>query len=569
MNPEILLNKLLEKRGVITDTDREKFLNPRYTDMYDPYLMHDMDKAVIRIAHAVTHNELICIYSDYDADGIPGNVILHDFFTKIGYTNIIKYIPHRHSEGYGLHKHAVEKFADLQVKLLITIDLGITAVSECRLARELGIDVIITDHHEPLEVLPDVVAIVNPKLSKKVLSFGEDLGEVLSYPDRMLCGAGVVFKLVQALVSPNVLSYVGESFGEVLKTIEPGWEKRLLDLAGLSTLSDMVPLLDENRVIAYGGMKFLAKSPRPGLQALFQKSGLDTNYMTETDVVFSITPRLNAASRMDHGDLAFDVLSTRNHTMAEITAEHISLLNDKRKKIVSDIMKKISYQTHDESSLIIVGHESWNAGILGIIAGKILEKYRKTVFVWGGSDGVTVKGSVRGNGSMSVVEMMSPHTELLHHYGGHNDAGGFSVALENKDQFFSALQNIEISPEFVPQNSMTDITPDLELSLSAVTDTYYQTIRKLAPFGMGNPEPVFLFKGVQVVTVKQFGKTVEHFEMIVRDGNKEVKAIKWFATQADFTRTPVETHQVDLYAKFEHSVFRGKHELRLQIVDIQ
>ena len=193
-------------------------------------------------------------------------------------------------------------------------------------------------------------------------------------------------------------------------------------------------------------MKFLAKSPRPGLQALYSKSGLDTNYMTETDVVFSITPRLNAASRMDHGDLAFDVLSTRNHTMAEIAAEHISLLNDKRKKIVSDIMKKLTSDNHDDKPVIVIGHESWNAGILGIIAGKVVEKFRKTVFVWGGGDGITVKGSVRGNGVMSVVEMMSVHTGLLEHYGGHHDAGGFSFSMENKDQFFSALQNIEIDP---------------------------------------------------------------------------------------------------------------------------
>lgn len=541
MNCETLLNTLLEKRGITTDIDREKFLSPRYSDMYDPYLMHDMDRAVGRIVAAVINNEKICIYSDYDADGIPGNVILHDFFSKIEYKNIIKYIPHRHTEGYGLHMDALEGFAAQGVKLIITVDLGITAVDECARATELDMEVIVTDHHEPLETLPEAYAIVNPKLG--------------NYPDRMLCGAGVAFKLVQALCRHY--------------EITDGWEKRLLDLAGLSTLSDMVPLVDENRVIAYGGMKFLAKSPRPGLQALYSKSGLDTNYMTETDVVFSITPRLNAASRMDHGDLAFDVLSTRNHTMAEIAAEHISLLNDKRKKIVSDIMKKLTSDNHDDKPVIVIGHESWNAGILGIIAGKVVEKFRKTVFVWGGGDGITVKGSVRGNGVMSVVEMMSVHTGLLEHYGGHHDAGGFSVSMENKDQFFSALQNIEIDPESVPVDTRINIISDAELSLAAVTDEYYQTIRKLAPFGMGNPEPVFLFKDVEVVTVKQFGKTQEHFEMIVRENNKEVKAIKWFATAESFTRVPTEGHQADLYAKFEHSVFRGKHELRLQIVDVQ
>lgn len=539
MTTETLLIKLLENRGIITDTDRAKFLNPKYTDMYDPYLMHDMDRAVARIARAVERGEKICIYSDYDADGIPGNVILHDFFAKIEYKNIIKYIPHRHTEGYGLHMDALDSFADQGVKLIITVDLGITAVDECACATELGTDVIITDHHEPLETLPTCYAIVNPKLG--------------SYPDRMLCGAGVAFKLVQALCKHY--------------EITDGWEKRLLDLAGLSTLSDMVPLLDENRTIAYGGMKFLPKSPRPGLQALFAKSGLDTNYMTETDVVFSITPRLNAASRMDHGDLAFDVLSTRNHNMAEIAAEHISLLNDRRKKIVSDIMKKLAADNHDDTSVIVIGHESWNAGILGIIAGKIQDKYKKIAFVWGGSDGKSVKGSVRGNSTVSVVEIMSNHTGLLEHYGGHHDAGGFSVSLENKEQFFSALQTIDISRDQVPAADTQIVSCDAELPLVAVTDEYYQTIRRLAPFGMGNPEPVFLFRDVEVVTVKQFGKTMEHIEIIVRENNKEVKAIKWFTTINDFTKIPTEGHMINLYAKFQHSVFRGKHELRLQIVD--
>lgn len=541
MNREQLLSTLLTNRGITTDIDREKFLNPRYTDMYDPYLMHDMDRAVARIARAVEQGEKICIYSDYDADGIPGNVILHDFFAKIEYKNIIKYIPHRHTEGYGLHIDALESLAEQGVQLIITVDLGITAVDECTRAAELGMEIIITDHHEPLERLPACYAIVNPKLG--------------SYPDRMLCGAGVAFKLVQALCKHY--------------EITDGWEKRLLDMAGLSTLSDMVPLLNENRVIAYGGMKFLAKSPRPGLQALYSNAGLDTMYMTETDVVFSITPRLNAASRMDHGDLAFEVLATRNHHMAVVAAEHISLLNDKRKKIVSDIMKKIDQEDHANSSVIIIGHESYNAGILGIVAGKVLEKYNKSVFVWGGSDGTCVKGSVRGNGTMSVVDMMSRCAELLEHFGGHHDAGGFSVLLENKDQFFSALQNIEITHDDVPAGDSTGISYDAELSLDTVTDDYYQAIRKLAPFGMGNPEPVFLFRDIEVVTIKQFGKTGEHFEMIVRQSNKEVKAIKWFATQNSFTKIPNEGHVIDLYAKFEHSVFRGKHELRLQIVDVQ
>jgi single-stranded-DNA-specific exonuclease len=242
------LEKLLVKRGIVTEQDREVFLSPKYESMYDPYLMHDMQKAVDRIFQAIENQEKICIYSDYDADGIPGGVILHDFFKKINYEHFCNYIPHRHSEGYGVHKEALEGFAKDNVKLVITVDVGITSVDEITHGNSLGLEIIITDHHEPLEVLPPAFAIVNPKLG--------------SYPDRMLCGAGTAFKLVQAVCTRRAT----------------GWEKWLLDMAGLATLSDMVPLVNENRIIAYYGMKVLQKTQRPGLQSLFEKSGINLNY---------------------------------------------------------------------------------------------------------------------------------------------------------------------------------------------------------------------------------------------------------------------------------------------------
>ena len=284
-----LLKILLKNRGIINEEKIERFLNPSYErDFYDPFLMKDMEKTCVRIFEAVEAGEKIMIYADYDADGIPGAVILQDLFRKINFKNFEVYIPQRNSEGYGLNLEAIKDFADKGVKLLVTIDLGITAIAEIAQAESLGIDVIIIDHHLPHENLPRAYAILNPKVD--------------DYPEKMLCGAGVVFKFIQSFV---------KKYGEFYK-INNGWEKWLLDLAGLATLSDMVPLLGENRAIAFFGLKVFKKSPRPGLQKLLAKMNIDQRHITEDDIGFMVTPRLNAASRMDNPIRAFELLATND-----------------------------------------------------------------------------------------------------------------------------------------------------------------------------------------------------------------------------------------------------------------
>ncbi len=293
-----LLDRLLDLRGISSE-DRPSFLSPSYEEhLHDPFLMSDMEKAVDRILLAMKNDEHIVVYSDYDADGIPGGVILHDFFVKAGYSNFENYIPHRHDEGYGLHMDAVEQFVKNGAKLIITVDLGITAVEEVAFAQKNGVDVIVTDHHLPQENVPKAFAILNPK--KK----GDE------YPFKELCGAGVAFKLVQGLI---------KKIPELQNT---GWEKWLLDMAGLATLSDMVPLVGENRVLAFYGMKVLQQTKRAGLQHLLKKMKIDPKYLVEDDITFMLTPRLNAASRMDSPQRAFEVLSERDPIKAAEIADH-------------------------------------------------------------------------------------------------------------------------------------------------------------------------------------------------------------------------------------------------------
>lgn len=583
MTPEVLLEHLLSKRGLHTAEARAQFLEPHYESLYDPYLMHDMRTAVRRIADAVANREMICIYSDYDADGIPGAVILHDFFKKIGYVNFWNYIPHRHTEGYGLHTDALLKIRERGTTLVITVDLGITAVTEVAFARELGMDVIITDHHEPLEVVPDAYAVVNPKLG--------------NYPDRMLCGAGVAFKLVQALVGgvwSGPAKGVAHTSGEVppFAGLSPtGWEKWLLDMAGIATLSDMVPLVNENRILAYYGMKVLKKTPRPGLQSLFQKSGISLQHLIEDDIVFSVTPRLNAASRMGHPDDAFKVLATDDRRTAVVAAEYLSSLNDDRKKTVAHIMKEVHARiTKRKASgmlpnILVIGDPSWSAGVLGLVASKITETYQVTTFVWGSDDDPesstgSVKGSCRGIGDVAVVELMQKTSEKLLHFGGHEDAGGFSASKEHV-HFLEELWNVhylEIKRESI--QSQGQVIYDAELPLAAVTMNHYRSLRKLAPFGMANPKPVFAFTHCTIVSTKQFGKTKEHLEIVVTQASSKtdgslpsvettsMRAISWYAHSETFTKKIAVGDTITLIAEFDHSVFRGKEELRLRIKDV-
>ncbi|MEK7175451.1 MAG: single-stranded-DNA-specific exonuclease RecJ [Patescibacteria group bacterium] len=590
------LKNLLEKRGIIGSEQIEFFLNPNYErDLHDPFLMRDMEKVCKRIFQAINQDEKIIIYADYDCDGIPGAVILSDLFKKINYQNYEVYIPQRNSEGYGLNIEAIKKFAEKKIQLLITIDLGITAVKETALANELGIDVIITDHHLPPEILPNAFAILNPKID--------------NYPEKMLCGAGVMFKFTQGFL---------KKYGENFK-IKNGAEKWFLDMSGIATLSDMVPLLGENRALAYFGLKVLRKSPRPGLQKLLTKTNINQKFLTEDDLGFTITPRLNAASRMDNPQRAFELLSTTNEIEADQLVEHLTKINDERKKIVINIMREVNKKFEDENRIlkevIVIGNPNWKLGVLGLVAGKICEKYKKPVFVWSKDENSCIKGSCRSDGSISVVKLMNEVQECFMGYGGHEASGGFTV---HNEQIHSLEENL--CKKFLElglvakQKSRFDLEGaqrsnldfclatkldhyDLKINLNTVNMQNYSEIEKMGPFGLGNPKPIFLFEKIKIEKIKKFGKnnSQEHLEIIFSEFSeskfsdksdfsstnksdlqkaylqKTVKAISFFYNPESFQKeitNESEGNSVNLLANFDLSLFGGKKELRLKIIDI-
>lgn len=540
------LQKILLKNRAIAEEYMPTFLSPSYEEgLHDPFLFRDMEKAVSRIKQAVESKEKIVIYSDYDADGIPGGVILHDFFKKIGYENFENYIPHRHDEGYGLHQEAVEKLIAEEAKLIITVDLGITAIEEVAYAKKQGVDVIVTDHHLGQETLPDACAILNPHLP----------GE--TYPFQELCGAGVAFKLVQALAKRFELT--------------PGWEKWLLDMAGLATLSDMVPLVGENRVLASYGLKVLQKTRRPGLAELFRKMKTDMAHLTEDDVTFMLTPRLNAASRMDTPQAAFELLSETDLVRAGMLADHLTKINDSRKTMVATIMRDVHKRLEERElrEVIVIGSPEWRPGVLGLVASKIVETYERPTFVWGGDHEGNFKGSCRTEGRVNVVELMTRAKDSFASFGGHKEAGGFVVTHETvhflEEQLVSAYNTLSSVTE---DHKLVSYTIDAELSLSDVTLATYKAIEPLAPFGLGNPKPTFAFPHVTISGMRQFGKTSEHLELLLSTGREKVKAIAFFTTQDSFERPITPGDTITLIGTIERSFFLGRSELRLRIIDI-
>lgn len=555
-----LLDLLLKNRGIIKE-NREKFLNPSYEEgLYDPYLMKDMEKTVVRIFESVEAKEKIIIYSDYDCDGIPASVIMHDFFTKIGYTNFSIYIPDRHDEGYGLHMDAIKNFIEQEVNLLITFDLGITAIDEVIEARAGGMDVIITDHHLPKEKinktdgqiiqdLPKAYAILNPKQDGCL------------YPDKMLCGAGIAFKLIQALII---------KYGEYWK-INKGWEKWLLDMAGIATLADQVPLLDENRVLAFYGLKVLQKGKRPGLVEIFRKAGVDVTKLNEEDITFTLAPRINAASRMADPMMAFDMLSATDSVIAKTSADNLSKINDERKIMVAHMMKEVkkTLSKREDKKVIVIGNPNWRIGVLGIIASKIVEEYKRPVFVWGSDGSDDLKGSCRSWGNINLVEIMSALPEKsLTGFGGHAGAGGFSVSHEEIHFLEERILKVYGEDKEIEEEAKEEGV-EATISIDDINPANYNVIEKLAPYGAGNPKPKFLFKELPIFAVKEFGKEKNHLELsFINTKGKQIKAIAFFKTKESYNNILNVGERINLIATFEKSTFAGRTELRLRIVDI-
>lgn len=541
-----LMNQLLAARGIIDTEIANAFLEPNYeSQLHAPELLHDMEAACVRIEAAMALGEQIAIFSDYDCDGIPGAVVLHDFFKAIGYEKFQNYIPHRHYEGFGLSDKAIDKLKAAGVTLVITIDCGTTNVAEVAYAKKQGVDVIISDHHEPGEVLPSAVAVVNPKLG--------------NYPFADLCGTAVVFKLTQALLARGDYK------------INKGQEKWWLDMVGIATIADMVPLRGENRVLAHYGLQVLRKSRRPGLQQLLKKSKTDQRYLTEDDIGFTIGPRINAASRMDTPEDAFYMLSETDVVNAGERVEYLEKLNTDRKTQVAlmtrDLHKRLKV-LEEIPSVLVMGHNDWRPSLVGLAAAKLAEEHNRPVFLWGTDGNGIYKGSCRSGGGVSVVKLMQEVSEVFLEHGGHHVAGGFSIKDEHifnfGEKLVAAMDKLGDTVTVVEE-----IQIDAEIKLEDVNQLLIKQLTKLSPFGTGNPKPIFAFKGVTPQSVELFGKTKEHSKLIFKTETGTVEAIAFFQTPEQFTKTPSTEVPLTMIGHVEQSFFMGRQQLRIRILDVQ
>ena len=490
--PERLLELLLD-REIDTPEKIERYLHPKREDLLDPMLMQDMDKAVNVIRDAIEKHEEITVFGDYDVDGVTATAILLTYLRKQG-AQVGFYIPDRHGEGYGLNIAAIEQIAT-HSKLLITVDCGITCAAEVARAKELGMRVIVTDHHQLGPQIPECEAVLNPLLGH--------------YPFRRLCGAGVAFKLVQAMGGTEA--------------IEPLWE-----LAALATIADIVPLMDENRVIVYYGLAAMAATQRPGLIALMESAGVDLQKVSSSDVAFRMAPRINAGGRLALASRGVQLLTTRRMDTAREIAEELNQDNIRRRELEIEIFQQADEMTRqqidfmNERAIVVCG-EGWNPGVIGLAASRLVEKYKWPTILLS-RDGDICVGSARSIPGVNIHEAMSTCRDLFIRFGGHAQAAGLTIEAKNVPEFKRRLSEA-IREQAAPEAFIPTEEYDLELELSEITEAFVDAFSAMQPTGFGNPAPVFCVRGVHTTDVRTIGKDGAHLRMRLAQGSDMRSAI--------------------------------------------
>ncbi len=540
-----VLCRLLLERGIDTAAEAKRFFRPQLHDLHDPFLMNDMDAAVDRLNAAMGRKERILIYGDYDVDGTTAVALVYKFLQQF-YSNIDYYIPDRYNEGYGVSFKGVDYAYETGVKLIIVLDCGIKAVEEIAYAKEKGIDFIICDHHVPDEVMPPAVAILNAKR------------EDSTYPYSHLSGCGVGFKLMQAFAQSN-----GIEFCQLT---------RLLDLVAVSIASDIVPIMGENRILAYHGLKQLNSNPSIGLKAIIDVCGLSDKEITVSDIVFKIGPRINASGRIQNGKEAVDLLIEKDFSAALEKSNQINQYNETRKdldKAMTDEANKIVDKLdglHDRRSIVLF-NEDWHKGVIGIVASRLTEIYYRPAVVLTRSDDLAT-GSARSVSGFDVYKAIEYCRDLLENFGGHTYAAGLSMKVENVPEFARRFEEF-VSQHILPEQTSPVINIDAALDFKDITFKFYSDLKKFNPFGPDNHKPVFTtFHVYDYGTSKVVGREQEHIKLELVD-NKSNNVINGIAfgqsSQARYIKTK---RSFDIcYTIEENTHKRG--EVQLQIEDIR
>ena len=529
-----LIAQLLYNRGVKLE-EIKPFLSVDYRLEGNPFLLPDISQAVNRVYKAVLDREKIAVYGDFDVDGVTAVVILVEGLLKLG-AEVIPYIPDRVNEGHGLKISALEKLQAQGANLVITVDCGVTDLAVVKQAQNMGIDIIITDHHVPLGSLPRAVAVVDPKRKDSVYP----------YPD--LAGAGVAFKLLQALFH---------------KDSREKWLARLLDLVVLATVTDLVPLVDENRYLVKEGLKKLNNSSRVGIQEMVKLAGLKPGELGAGDISWVLGPRLNAAGRMNNASTSYQLLTTQSLEEAHLLALELEEKNAERQKLTSEVLsrakEKLAAKLH--LPVLIEGDESYSIGVIGLVAGKLVDEfYKPAIIINLGSE--LCQGSCRSIAEFDIAAALAKCQDLLTAFGGHPLAAGFTVARQNLVQLEQRLVNLA-TDQLGHLELRSELVIDAELPLTVLAGETFNLIKELSPFGWGNPQPTFLTRQVEVIECRNFGNKGEWLRLKLKQGN-----VTWQAVDFESRKKQEEIpSHIDIVYNLEKSHWNGEEVLSLNLLD--
>ena len=546
LNVDMAIANLLIQRGIKTFSEARSFFRPRLSDLHDPYLMKDMDKAVARIKKAIDNDEKVLVYGDYDVDGTTSVALMFSFL-RSRLSNIDYYIPDRYMEGYGISRLSIEYAAENHFSLVIALDCGIKAVDKIAYAKELGIDFIICDHHNPDEVLPAAVAVLDPKQSD------------CKYPFKELSGCGVGFKLIQAFC-------MNQGIPE-----EVAFE--LLDLVVVSIASDIVPLMGENRVLAYYGLQKLNSNPSTGLKTIIKYAGL-VGEIKINDIVFKIGPRLNASGRIEHGKKSVAILLAEDAKELDDLGLEINSYNEIRKTLDRDITQEAleiikKSQFYEGRVSTVIYNRDWHKGVVGIVASRLTEYYYRPTVVLTESNGLAT-GSARSIGEFDLYEAISACADLLESYGGHMYAAGLSMKLENVAEFSRRFEQVvrdSISREQLKQT----IEIDAKVSLSDLTPKFMKLLNQFEPFGPHNMMPTFLTENVfDYGTSRLVGKSNEHLKLDLMEANRSSAVFSGIAfSQSEHLEMIKKSLPFDICYTVSENEYRGKTYMQLNVRDIK
>ncbi len=548
LNIEEPLANILAQRNIHNFEDAKKFFRPSVTDLYDPFRMKDMDKAVKRLNYAISQHQKILIYGDYDVDGTTSVALMYNYISKF-HKELGFYVPNRYDEGYGISYRGLDYAHEQGYQLIIALDCGIKATEKAKYAKSKNIDLIICDHHTPGESLPDAVAVLDPKRSD------------CPYPYKHLSGCGVGFKLLQGFNDNNNL---------------PQKELyNLLDLVVVSIGSDIVPITGENRILAHYGLKVLNRNPQIGLKTIIKLAGLDEKEIIISDIVFKIGPRINAAGRMESGNTAVELLISKDETPALTIANQINEINDTRKTLDHDITDKALNQIQDEltdqdKKTTVVYAEDWHKGVIGIVASRLIEHHYKPTVVFTKSNGV-LSGSARSVQGYNLYESIKSCSHLLDDFGGHMYAAGLTLKPENLEEFKRCFE-AHVAKNILPEQLIPCIDVDIELDkINLITPKFYRILKQFAPFGPENMKPVFVSRNVyDNGWAKQVGKNGEHLKIKVISKLGDNLAIDAIGFGFGHMYDKIKDFQpFDLCYTIEENLFMGKTSLQLMIKDIK